>query len=343
MYKVSVIMPIYNGEKYLEKSLNSIINQTIGFENIELILVDDKSTDNSKTILKEYSKNYSNIKTIFLEENSGCPGIPRNIGIKNATSDYIMFIDDDDEYSPEICNNLYNTIILEDVDIVACECVDIVGIDDYNPQFKKKEVFDKIYLIGEEIIYFKRKWGFVSSIFKKSIILDNNIYFYSIPIAEDLIFLLNYHIHSKKLLYLNDFVGYYHIIRNDSISPTSFNNIKIDMKSFYIMAEILKKNKCDLSRYFKIHIQQFIFKVINVDGKENISKNEIKEALGNLADFERRIYFKGKLSFGFQFINFFILHGNLNMATYICLFISKTRKSNLVLNIYRKFFLKFHK
>ena len=98
MYKVSVIMPVYNAEEYLGNALDSVINQSMGFENIELILVDDKSTDNSRNIIEEYSNIYYNIKPIFLDENSGCPGIPRNVGIKNASSDYIMFIDNDDEY-----------------------------------------------------------------------------------------------------------------------------------------------------------------------------------------------------------------------------------------------------
>ena len=124
MYKISVIMPIFNVEEYLENTLKSVINQTIGFENIELILVDDCSTDNSREIIEKYSNDYPNIKKIFLEKNTGCPGIPRNIGIRNATSDYIMFIDHDDEYFPEICDKLYNTIISEDADIVVCDKIE---------------------------------------------------------------------------------------------------------------------------------------------------------------------------------------------------------------------------
>ena len=119
-YKISVIIPVYNAQNTLKVTINSVINQTIGFENIELILVDDCSTDNSREIIEEYSNAYSNIKPIFLEENTGCPGIPRNIGIKNATSDYIMFIDNDDEYFPEICDKLYDAMIMEDADIVVC-------------------------------------------------------------------------------------------------------------------------------------------------------------------------------------------------------------------------------
>ena len=334
MYKVSVIMPIFNGEEYVKNSLNSVINQTIGFENIELIIIDDCSTDGTKNILKNYSKKYSNINLIFLDKNHGNPGIPRNIGIKSATSEYIMFIDDDDEYLPEICDKLYNTLILEDADIVVCNTVYT------DNQFDKKcwgLYSDNLYLRGKEIIYFKNRpiWN---CIFKKSIILDNNIDFPRLDLAEDVIFLLNYFVHSNKLIYLNDFVGYHHITRNDSLSYQSADVTIDDIKTSYILAKILKENKCDFSRYFKHDIEIFILSAIMYGGR----KDEIKKILSELSDFERKINFKGNLSIDLQVINFFILHGNLDIATYICLFISTVRKSNLVSNIYRKFFLKFH-
>ena len=333
MYKISVIMGIYNGEEYLENSLKSIINQTIGFKNIELILVDDNSTDNSINIINEYSNKYPNIKPIFLEENSGCPGIPRNIGIKNATSNYIMFIDDDDEYFPEICDKLYNTLISEEADIVACN-----WLNEYD---EKGIVYSgELCLKDKEIIYFKNRsvWN---CIYKKSIITDNNINFLDLNLAEDVIFQLNYALHAKKLIYLNDFIGYNYIPRNDSISSPSVDSLISDIKASYILARILKENKCDLSRYFKQEIQQFILGAI-IHG-ENNEKKEIEKVLSNLSDFENEINFNGKLTIDLQFINFFILHRKLNIATHLCLFISKVKKSNLILNIYRKFFLKFHR
>ena len=65
MYLISIVMPIYNAEKYLKRSINSIINQTIGFENLQLLLIDDNSSDLSKDIIKEYSDEYSNIFPFF--------------------------------------------------------------------------------------------------------------------------------------------------------------------------------------------------------------------------------------------------------------------------------------
>ena len=106
-------------QKYiLKRSINSIVNQTIGFENIELILVDDNSSDSSKNILYEYSNNYPNIKVFFSEENHGFPGYGRNIGLKNASADYIMFIDNDDEYENDFCEKVYDIIKSKNCDVV---------------------------------------------------------------------------------------------------------------------------------------------------------------------------------------------------------------------------------
>ena len=96
MYKISVIVPVFNVENKIMNAFNSILNQTIGFENLEVIFVDDNSTDDSKNIIKSLENKYDNVKSIFLSKNSGYAGKPRNIGIKNATANYLMFLDPDD-------------------------------------------------------------------------------------------------------------------------------------------------------------------------------------------------------------------------------------------------------
>ena len=327
MYKVSVIMPIYNAGKYLENTLNSVIDQTIGFENIELILVDDKSSDNSRSIVEEYSSKYSNIKPIFLEQNSGCAGIPRNVGIKNATSDYIMFIDSDDEYFPEICDKLHDKIISENADIVVCDSIETI---DDNVLYVPIDCGNVLF--GKEIVYFDNVFVW-RCIFRKSIILNNNISFYR-GIFEDGIFILEYYIYSDKLVYLNEFIGYNHIIKEGSLSSFSFD-LGIELiKSLDILVKLLESHNCDLNRFFKPIIQGIIMDIIILG-----SKHEIRGLLSVLSDFERKNNVAVDLSTFYRFINFFILHGNLTMATYMCLFFSKIRESNLLLNVYRKFFL----
>ena len=117
-FKISVIMPVYNAEDELNTAIDSIINQSFGFENIELIIVDDCSTDNSRNIITDYANEYENIIPVFLDENSGLPGKPRSLGIKYASADYISFLDSDDEYLKDGLKNLYDTILSEDSDFV---------------------------------------------------------------------------------------------------------------------------------------------------------------------------------------------------------------------------------
>lgn len=111
-YTVSVIIPIYTEGKDLKTSIKSIINQSMGFENIELIIVDNASDDKTThKIISNYQSQYpENIKAIFLDKNSGFPGKPRNEGMKHVNSDYIIF-SDDDTYKKDALEILYKGII----------------------------------------------------------------------------------------------------------------------------------------------------------------------------------------------------------------------------------------
>jgi glycosyltransferase involved in cell wall biosynthesis len=96
---VSIILPTYNSEKFIHRSIKSVLNQT--YKNWELIIVDDASTDSTKEIIKNYEKEYKKIRSILLEENSGGPAKPFNIGIRNSDSKFIAFLESDDEWLPE--------------------------------------------------------------------------------------------------------------------------------------------------------------------------------------------------------------------------------------------------
>lgn len=114
---ISVIVPIFNVEKYLEKSVNSIINQT--YKNIEIILVDDESPDNCGKICDEYSKKDNRIKVIH-KKNGGLSDA-RNAGVKIAEGEYILFIDSDDWIENNMIEILYKNIKRYDADISICE------------------------------------------------------------------------------------------------------------------------------------------------------------------------------------------------------------------------------
>ena len=118
--KISVIVPVYNVEKYLLECLDSIINQTL--KEIEIICVNDGSTDNSLSILKEYASKDNRIILID-KENEGL-GYTRKVGLDNATGKYILFCDSDDFYSELTAfEELYNYIEKVKVDVVIFECI----------------------------------------------------------------------------------------------------------------------------------------------------------------------------------------------------------------------------
>ena len=132
-------MPIFNAEKYLETSLNSIVNQSIGIENLQVILVNDGSTDKTKNIINEYAMKYDNFLAIHLENNIGGAYGPRNIGLKYAVADYLMFLDSDDRYELNACEILYNKISSKtygNLDIVFGRYKRVYSnFDDFNNNF----------------------------------------------------------------------------------------------------------------------------------------------------------------------------------------------------------------
>ena len=118
-YKISVILPVYNVEKYIEKSIDSLMNQSIGFEKLQIILIDDNSTDQSAEIIRRYEKKYDNIFGIYLTQNSHAAGKPRNEGLDIASGECVMFLDPDDMYEKNACEILYRELNEGGYDCVA--------------------------------------------------------------------------------------------------------------------------------------------------------------------------------------------------------------------------------
>ena len=113
---ISILMPVYNSEKYLRKCLEALKNQT--YQNIEIICVNDGSTDSSYDILLEY-QNIDNRFKLFTQENSG-PATSRNHCLSKAQGKYIMFCDSDDKYEPNMCQKMIETMKKENVNLVMC-------------------------------------------------------------------------------------------------------------------------------------------------------------------------------------------------------------------------------
>ena len=112
--KISIILPIFNVGDHLRGGIDSLVNQTIGNENLEIIMVNDCSTDGSDKIIDEYDEKYECCKAIHHEKNSGAAYTPRNTGIEACTGDYIMFLDPDDRYTLDAVETLYHAVKAND-------------------------------------------------------------------------------------------------------------------------------------------------------------------------------------------------------------------------------------
>lgn len=331
MYKVSILMPIFNVEEYIERSFKSILNQTMNLEDIEVIMVDDCSTDNSRDIIKKYSDKYPNFKYVFHEKNSGGCAIPRNTGFEIATGKYIMFLDPDDEYSPDMCETLYNKIEEEQVNVVRC------NFEMIYPTFSRLDyVYDKN--IEELKINCKTdlppyKVTVWSAIHRKSFLDQYNIKFHDLKNAEDLLFSMTEFLNNDKMIFLNNYHGYKYYSNEEVSHQMKPNKKNLDgtLSSWYLTRDlIISKNRSDILFYiFKRNPIPFFIRLINYDGdkKEYLQKfYEFEKSLNVIIDFDYKwANILNKLIMKKQFT---IAEKYLNLLNFI--------RNSPMLNFYRK-------
>lgn len=209
---ISIILPVYNAEKYLAKCLDSLKAQT--FADIEILCIDDGSKDKSLAILETYSRQDSRFK-VLSQPNSG-PAAARNLGLKNASGTYLMFCDSDDWYAPDMCEKMYEAIQTNQTDLVICDCNVFDEGDVFRPQsekdflklnFKGKQtVSDKI--IGETNTVLWNK------IFKMELIKQYEIDFPTGYEHDDTCFYWQYMCVSQTVYFLNEKL--YNYLRRDN-------------------------------------------------------------------------------------------------------------------------------
>ena len=160
--KVSVIIPVYNVEQYLEKCLDSVCGQTL--KDIETICVNDCSADNSLAVLKDYAKNDNRVKLIDFKENKGVSAA-RNEGIRNAQGEYIGFVDSDDWIDLNFYEKLYNKAIETDADIVKGNLINY-----YKNKPNTTAALNKLIEKEKNKLYFY--CNFSSAIYKKELLFE---------------------------------------------------------------------------------------------------------------------------------------------------------------------------
>lgn len=231
---VSIIVPIYNVEDYVEKCIDSILSQT--YDNMEIILVNDGSTDNSRNLINKYIKD---TRCKIIDKENGGLSSARNAGIKVATGKYLYFIDSDDYILPNTIEKLVNVMEKENSDFCC------FGIVFFNNNYKRfiNTGFNVPYIIGNENIMEDALLGkrikntAWSKFFNTNFIKQHNLYFYEGIINEDYLFTIQCCIYSNKVSFLDENL-YMAYIRENSIS----RDIKVEnLTSYFTIDEVLKK------------------------------------------------------------------------------------------------------
>lgn len=255
--KVTVITPVYNAENYLRKTIDSVIHQTISMNHIEFILVDDCSTDSSKDILLEYSSKYNNIICVFLHQNTGTPGKPRNIGIQLSQSKYITFLDADDWLEPNGLKILYD-ILEETGDDYAVGKTIQVHSNGTKIIGEHESCKERRRISPYSIPHIFHHLGPRARMIRARILKENQILFPEMKFAEDKQFFIDVIIHCNTISTTKKTIYYLNRLDNHQTRLSNQTNI-------------MEKSECNL----KV-IKYIINKKLDVD-KEKIILNRLYE------------------------------------------------------------------
>ena len=285
-YDISVIIPVYNREKLIKNALNSVLKQTIA-DKLEIICVDDGSTDKTIEVIKDYQKKYKNI-FLYQQKNSG-PGVARNLGIDNAHGEYVIFLDSDD-WAPERAYELmYNYAKEKDADVIIGKMLRKITGTMNNQWYVIKTMQDIFDEFGEDINCAKEYKipltmpGPVTKMSRTSMLRDNNIKFPNERMGEDLIFSLELFKYANTVYLLDEIIYMYESDLSDGdslvsrIDPTTvLSGMNSMLKSFMYLKD--EKNEI---YYETIHFFSSVKYIIDRFWKleETKEKEEIFEKI----------------------------------------------------------------
>lgn len=289
MSKIAIIIPVYNVSRYLHRCLDSIINQTL--KDIEIICVNDGSTDNSLNILEEYARNDSRIK-IITKENGGLSSA-RNEGLKYVTSKYVAFVDSDDWIEEKTYQLALDAIEKNDVDLVSWGAnIVLDNISEDNPAVISAKNYHDIKIVGykklDDRLICNTTVTVWNKLFKVNIIRENNIVFPMGLVYEDNEFFLKYIVHCESAYYIDKYL-YNYVQRQGSIisknvveksnKPLDYLEIYKNLYDYYSQLGILQERKILLSGKFNA----FLWNTYLNCGNKKLAQKKIQE-LANLID-----------------------------------------------------------
>lgn len=288
MYKISVILPVYNVEKYLEECIQSVIHQTIGFENVQLILVDDCSEDSSYEIAQKYAKQYDNCISVRLETRSGAAGKPRNEGMNLATGKYLMFSDPDDFFALEAFEKMYQAMEEKNADFMIANWnyTDENGNKWDMPVFDSERFHDfklSIHDYGDS--FYIMNSSMCNKIFRRDFIEEKKIRCLEFVPGEDTYFSMLAFLESKNVYYVNEII-YYYRQRNQSdslsvswnCSGNFFRGMNIAYKALY--DKFVEKNEIQYYRF--VYARNMTYLLYRFVDSTLMTDDERIEILGNM-------------------------------------------------------------
>lgn len=236
MKKISIIIPVYNVEKYLVKCLDSLVKQDL--KKCEIILVNDGSSDNSQIIIDDYKMKYPNYIKAYVKENGG-QGSARNLGISKACGEYICFIDSDDYVEPNFIEEICNCLLEDKYDIIVFDMY-----KKYESK-KNKEYLKGIINYADDIQknYILSLSGPCNKVMKKKLWVDNHLAFLENTIYEDLAIIPTIAKYTNKIKYLEKPL-YNYLIHNGSTMNQTIYTEKLK-NIFKVMEQLSLELKND--------------------------------------------------------------------------------------------------
>lgn len=274
MPKYSIIVPVYNSEKYLDDCLNSIFKQTN--QDFEVICVNDGSTDKSLDILKKYGEDI----TIISQENMGL-SVARNNGVKKAKGKYIIFLDSDDYIEPKLLEKI-DIVSKNNPDIVRYGLIEIFGeskTEIPGPKFNNLSGTEAFKIIVENK-YIEPAWLYA---YRKEFYLKNNFEFMPNMYHEDFGLIPKIIMLADKVTSI-EYPGYNYVKRENSITTDNAKNTK-RINDFLTQSKILLKEKNFTKEYYSYIANCIITKALQLNGKErkeyikNIKKLKLSKYL----------------------------------------------------------------
>ena len=214
MIRLSYVIPVYNSELYLERCVMSCMNQGLKENEYEIIVCDDGSTDNSLSVAERLGHQYTNLK-VFSQKNAGA-GMARNLGLRNASGEYVIFVDSDDYLNPNSVQGPLCQSVNHKLDVCRYVLLNRV-IADGRSWANTHPVTSNVIFLGKDLISNPKVPldTACSALYRLSFLLDNNLFFSHLTSSEDVEFTLRVYLHAERVMY-DDTQVYVYEIKDDS-------------------------------------------------------------------------------------------------------------------------------